>query len=116
MKMITPFQNKVYDLTKNIPKGRVSTYKAIAEKLRTKAYQAVGSALNKNPFGARRVGGKSCQRQHCLVPCHRVVGIKGDLIGFASGLKKKAYLLKKEGIKIKKNKVVDFERFLYKFE
>ena len=68
--------------------------------MKTKAYRAVGTALNKNPFAK--------------VPCHRVVGSNGHLVGFASGLKKKAQLLRKEGIKIKNNKIENFYRFLIK--
>ena len=92
--MITKFQKKVYELCKKVPKGKVTTYKAIAKKMETKAYRAVGAALNKNPFAK--------------VPCHRVVGSNGHLVGFARGLKKKAALLKKEGIKIKNNKIKNF--------
>ena len=100
MKKITKFQNKVYKLCKKVPKGKVTTYKAIAQKMKTKAYRAVGSALNKNPFKK--------------VPCHRVVGSNGHLVGFAHGLKKKAQLLKKEGIKIKKFRVKNFDDVLFK--
>ncbi len=95
------FREKVWDLCRKVPKGRVSSYKIMAEKLGTKAYRAVGNALNKN---------KSKD-----VPCHRIVNSKGELHGFAQGLKAKKTLLEKEGIKIKNNKVVDFEKFLYKF-
>ena len=95
------FSEKVYTLCRKIPKGKVSTYGEIAKKLNSRAYRAVGNALNKN---------KSSE-----VPCHRVVNSKGELHGFATGLKNKAKLLRKEGIKIKNNKVQDFERSLYKF-
>ena len=44
------FSEKVYKLCKKIPKGKISTYKIIANKLNTKAYRAVGNALNKNPY------------------------------------------------------------------
>jgi methylated-DNA-[protein]-cysteine S-methyltransferase len=98
MKKTTKFEKKVYELCKKIPKGRVTTYKAIAKKMGTKAYRAVGTALNKNPFKK--------------VPCHRVVGSNGHLVGFASGLKKKAELLEKEGIKIKKFKIENFDKVL----
>ncbi len=84
-----------------IPEGRVSTYKIMAEKLRTKAYRVVGQALNKNKSNN--------------VPCHRVVNSKGELHGFARGLKAKKRLLEKEGIKIKNNKVIDFKKILYRF-
>lgn len=94
------FNKKVWNLTKKIPRGKVTTYKILAEKLGTRAYRAVGNAMNKN----------SCAP---IVPCHRVVDSKGHLHGYAHGLKKKAELLRKEGIKIKNNKVVDFEKHLF---
>lgn len=95
------FNQKVWDICKKIPKGKVSTYKEIAKALNTKAYRAVGNGLNKNPYAPK-------------VPCHRVVNSKGELHGFAHGLKAKKRLLEKEGIKIKKNKVVNFEKVLYR--
>lgn len=96
------FSQKVYKLTKKIPKGKVTTYKIIAEKLKTKAYRAVGNALNKNPHSP-------------IVPCHRVVGSNGDLSGFAHGLGKKKEMLIKERIKIKGHKVDNLENFLFRF-
>ena len=103
---ITQFQKKVYELCKKVPKGKVTTYKAIAEKMGTKAYRAVGTAMNKNPYGILRCKGKR------MVPCHRVVGSNGHLVGFAHGLKKKAELLRKEGINIKNNRIEDFDNVL----
>ena len=103
------FHQKVYGLCKKIPKGKVTTYKILAEKLGTKAYRAVGNAMNKNPYGILSCKGKN------MVPCHRVVSSSGHLHGFAHGLKKKAELLEKEGIKVVKDKVVDFEKVLFKF-
>ena len=101
--MVTPFQSKVYALCSRIPKGRVTTYKILAEKLKTKAYRAVGQALNKNPFAPR-------------VPCHRVIAHNGTLGGFAQGLAAKKRLLDKEGIIIKNNRVVHFDETCYTFE
>jgi len=98
----TKFQSKVYHVCSKIPKGKVSTYKEIASALDTKAYQAVGTALNKNPFAPK-------------VPCHRVVSTNGDLGGFAHGPKEKIKLLEKEGIKIRKNKVLNFKEIVHKF-
>jgi len=94
------FSKKVYGLCKKIPKGRVSTYKEIAEALNCKAYRAVGNALNKNPYAP-------------IVPCHRVINSNGFIGGFASGTKNKIVLLKKEGIKIKNGKVENFEEVFY---
>lgn len=90
--MPTRFQERVYKYCKRIPRGNVSSYKAIARAMNTKAYRAVGTALNKNPYAPN-------------IPCHRVINSDGRLGGFASGLKKKIELLKKEGVKIKNNKI-----------
>ena len=95
------FAERVYAVTKKIPKGKVSTYRDIAHALKSKAYRAVGSALNKNPYAPR-------------VPCHRVVNASGFIGGFASGSKKKVRLLRQEGIIITNNKI-DLSRFKCKF-
>ena len=100
--MVTPFQSKVYALCSRIPKGRVTTYKILAEKLKTKAYRAVGQALNKNPFAPR-------------VPCHRVVAHNGTLGGFAHGSKEKERLLTQEGVRVKTHSIVDFHKTMYTF-
>src|SRR5688572_8467963 len=87
---ITPqmsFNQKVWAITARIPRGRVITYGDIARILGTRAYRAVGNALNKNPYSPK-------------VPCHRVVGATGQLTGFAGGLAKKQRMLKSEGIEI----------------
>jgi len=91
------FSEKVYKVASKIPYGRVSSYKEIAKSLNCKAYQAVGNAMNKNPYWPK-------------VPCHRVVKSNGFVGGFASGTKKKIELLEKEGIIIKDKKIVDFEK------
>ena len=109
MGKISKFCQKVYWLCRKVPRGRVTTYKILAEKLGTKAYRAVGATMNKNPYGIL-----SCRCKN-MVPCHRVVSSSGHLHGFAHGLKKKAELLEKEGIKVVKDKVVDFEKVLFKF-
>ena len=103
------FNKKVYSLLKKVPKGKVTTYKILAEALGTRAYRAVGNAMNKNPYGILNCKGKR------IVPCHRVVDSKGHLHGFAHGLKKKAELLEKEGIKIKNNQIVEFGKVLFRF-
>lgn len=105
----TSFNGRCYALLRKVPKGKVTTYKALAEALGTKAYRAVGNAMNKNPFGILNCKGSK------MAPCHRVVGSNGHLHGFAHGLKKKAELLRKEGIKIKNNKIADFEKVLFEF-
>ena len=94
------FSDKVYDVTKKIPKGYVSTYGEIARALGCKAYRAVGNALKNNPYAP-------------IVPCHRVISSDGSLGGFASGPKKKIKLLEKEGIEIKDNKL-DLKKYFFR--
>ncbi|HJZ19088.1 MAG TPA: MGMT family protein [Candidatus Nanoarchaeia archaeon] len=98
------FNEQCYEILRKVPKGKVTTYKAIAEKLNSKAYRQVGRAMNKNPCGFLSGGN---------VPCHRVVGSNGKLVGFAHGLKKKEEMLKEEGVSIINGKV-DLDK--YKFE
>jgi len=93
------FQEKVYILIKQIPRGKVSTYKEIGNKLNSKAYRAVGSALNKN--------------QDKSVPCHRVINSNGFVGNFNKGIIEKIKLLTKEGIKIN-NRQIDLKRYIYK--
>ncbi|MCX6711448.1 MAG: MGMT family protein [Candidatus Woesearchaeota archaeon] len=95
------FSEKVYKITKKIPRGRVSTYGEIAHALNTKAYRAVGSALNKNPYAP-------------IVPCHRVVNSDGKIGGFADGTNKKIKMLEKEGIKVKNNRIVNFDKKFFR--
>jgi methylated-DNA-[protein]-cysteine S-methyltransferase len=110
------FQDKVLNLCKKIPKGRVTTYKQIGRKLGGKGqiYRAVGKALHDNKCGAwGRAGGDSCRRQQTTIPCHRVVSSDGSIGGYSKGVKKKIALLKKEGVEVKKGKIVDFKKKLF---
>lgn len=86
------FNQKVWALCARVPRGKVTTYGEIAHKLGTRAYRAVGNALHNNPYAP-------------TVPCHRVVGSKGDLTGFASGLRKKQQLLEAEGIAVESGRL-----------
>ncbi len=94
--MITAFESRVYECCKMVPKGKVTTYKAIAQALGHQGYRAVGNALNKNPFSH--------------VPCHRVVCANGRVGGFAHGVGKKVEMLRKEGVEVNNGTIVDFER------
>jgi methylated-DNA-[protein]-cysteine S-methyltransferase len=99
---ITPkmgFNERVWALTARVPKGRVTTYGHIARALGTRAFRAVGNALNRNPFAPD-------------VPCHRVVGTTGDLTGFAGGLVAKKKILEREGVAVMDGRV-DLERHLF---
>lgn len=80
----TPFQLAVWKELQNIPYGKTTSYKEIAQKInKPKACRAVGMANNKNPLPI-------------IIPCHRVIGSNGKLIGYAGGLKLKNYLLELE--------------------
>lgn len=100
------FAERCYKILRKVPKGKVTTYKAIAEKLRTKAYRQVGRVMNKNPHSFFHGGN---------VPCHRVIGSNGKLVGFAHGLRKKAEMLKSEGIEIKNGKI-NLKKYGFEFK
>jgi methylated-DNA-[protein]-cysteine S-methyltransferase len=69
------------------------TYKSVARAIGSpRAFRAVGNALNKSPGMP-------------AVPCHRVICFDGSVGGYAKGVKKKVEVLKKEGVKIKNNKI-----------
>lgn len=77
----TPFQLKVWQALEEIPYGETLTYKQIAEKIgQPKSVRAVGGAIHKNPIAI-------------IVPCHRVIGSNGEMIGYAYGVEKKSWLL-----------------------
>lgn len=113
------FNEQCYKLLKKVPKGKVTTYKDIAEALGTRAYRAVGNAMNQNPYAFKIEDVKRAKNKEFLstpqVPCHRVVNANGNVGGFASGIKKKIQMLKQEGIQVNDNKIVDFEKIRYKF-
>ncbi|MFC1698025.1 MGMT family protein [Nanoarchaeota archaeon] len=96
------FQDKVLNLVKKIPKGKVTTYKEIGNALGGKGqiYRAVGRALNQNSTPIK-------------IPCHRVISSDGTLGGYNQGIKKKIQLLKSENIEIKDNKIN--KKYLFKF-
>jgi methylated-DNA-[protein]-cysteine S-methyltransferase len=86
MKKYPKFYQKVWLACAKIPKGKVKTYGEIAKTIGSpKAARAVGQALAKNPFAP-------------YVPCHRVVGSTGKMVGFSApgGIKTKLEMLKKE--------------------
>ena len=80
----TAFQQKVWQMLLEIPYGETATYGDLARKLgKTMSAQAVGQAVGKNPIAI-------------VIPCHRVVGGKGQLTGYAWGVEKKKWLLNLE--------------------
>ena len=79
------FEHRVWNALRQIPYGTTTTYGALAKLLGDKhATRAVGLANGKNPIPI-------------IVPCHRVVGSKGELTGFGGGLETKRWLLEHEG-------------------
>ena len=80
----TEFQQKVWKALKEIPYGETRTYQDIAVAIgNEKACRAVGLANNRNPISI-------------IIPCHRVIGKDGSLVGYGGGLPIKDYLLKLE--------------------
>ena len=93
---------KVYELLNQIPKGKITTYKEIANKLGIKGYRAIGQIVGANPNAPQ-------------VPCHRVVRSDGSLGGYAFGIEKKIEILALEGVMVDEDRIVDFEKKFYRF-
>ena len=83
----TPFRKNVYDTLLTIPYGTTTTYGEIASQISKKkmSAQAVGNAIGHNPISI-------------IIPCHRVIGKDGSLVGYAAGLERKKRLLQLENI------------------
>lgn len=80
----TIFQEKVWQLLTTIPFGETVSYKTIAERIQApKSVRAVGLANGKNPISI-------------IIPCHRVIGVNGKLVGYGGGLPRKQWLLAHE--------------------
>lgn len=83
----TEFQKKVWTELTKIPYGETRTYKQIAQAIgNEKACRAVGLANNKNPIPI-------------IIPCHRVIGANGKLVGYGLGIEMKESLLELEGFR-----------------
>jgi methylated-DNA-[protein]-cysteine S-methyltransferase len=98
----TDFEALVYQLVRTIPKGKVSTYGAVAKRAGRGTARSVGTALARNPFAPE-------------VPCHRVVRADGSLGGFngeteGPEMLKKTRLLKAEGVEVRSG-LIDLSRF-----
>lgn len=87
----TDFQKAIWKMMLDIPYGKTTTYKELAEKyanshgIKSMSSQAVGNAVGRNPILV-------------VIPCHRVLGTSGSLTGFAAGLDRKISLLELEKI------------------
>jgi len=81
----TEFQQQVWQRLQTVPYGRTASYQDIARGIgRPAAVRAVGAANGRNPVAI-------------IVPCHRIIGKNGQLVGYGSGLWRKEWLLKHEG-------------------
>ncbi|MFA9458470.1 methylated-DNA--[protein]-cysteine S-methyltransferase [Halalkalibacter sp. AB-rgal2] len=81
----TPFQKKVWSALTQIRYGETVSYKEIAERIGApRAVRAIGGANNQNPIPI-------------VIPCHRVIGSNGNMVGYGGGLDKKERLLSLEG-------------------
>ena len=86
MTKTTPFREAVWEILLTIPYGKTMTYGEIAGRIANEkgisrmSAQAVGGAVGHNPISL-------------IIPCHRVVGTKGSLTGYAGGIDKKVQLL-----------------------
>ena len=100
-KIVEEFRSYFYDIVKQIPEGKVTTYGVLAEALGDKiASRAVGKMLNENPTPI-------------IVPCHRVVMSTGKIGGFGMGVEKKKELLDGEGIIVKRGRIKNFDKVLF---
>jgi methylated-DNA-[protein]-cysteine S-methyltransferase len=85
LRATTAFTHRVLDELARVPYGRTATYGELASRAgRPQAARAVGMVMNRNPIPI-------------VLPCHRVVGASGDLVGYAGGLERKIQLLRLEG-------------------
>ena len=92
----TEFQQKVWEVLKQIPYGKTFSYKQQAEKLhQPEAVRAVASANGMN-------------RVSIIIPCHRVIGSDGSLTGYGGGLARKRWLLEHELSQVSKQVPIDF--------
>ena len=81
----TPFQKQVWEALLEIPYGKTISYSQLAIQLgNLKTIRAVGLANGQNPIAI-------------IIPCHRVIGKDGSLVGYGGGLENKVWLLRHEG-------------------
>lgn len=80
----TDFQRKIWQMLLDVPYGTTASYADLAQQYGDmKAIRAVGSANGSNPIAI-------------IIPCHRIIGSSGKLVGYAGGLPRKSWLLQHE--------------------
>lgn len=90
-----------YYLVRQIPKGRVSTYGAVAKALGDKKYaRAVGTFMHNNPDADS-------------MPCFKIVKSDGNLGGFGLGINDKIRRLKNDGVAVKNGRIIDFDTVFF---
>ena len=102
VKVNSNIAEKCYHLLIEIPKGKVTSYKIIANKLNVNSYRYIGKILGQN-------------KNAPYIPCHRVVMSNGYIGGYIFGVNNKIKLLKEEGIEIFNGRIKNFKQNLYQF-
>ncbi|WP_028400006.1 methylated-DNA--[protein]-cysteine S-methyltransferase [Ectobacillus panaciterrae] len=88
----TSFQQKVWKALTTVPFGKTASYLDMANEVgNPQSVRAIGGANSRNPISI-------------IVPCHRIIGKNGTLVGYEGGLWRKEWLLRHEGIKIKEKR------------
>ncbi len=105
--MPTAFQQRVYDAVRLVPRGRVATYRQVADAVGCGCCRAIGQALKRNPCAPH-------------VPCHRVIATDLTLGGFngrrnGPALLRKQRLLAEEGVVFRAGKLAD-RHLLHRFD
>ena len=96
-------EDKVYKKLLEVPSGKIITYGELARSVGLKNGQRkIGQIMKNNSFPV-------------IIPCHRVVKSDGTIGGYAFGIERKANMLSKEGIKISRGKILDFENRIFSF-
>ena len=93
----------VYEKLLQVPKGKITTYGDLARSVGLENGQcAIGQIMNRNKFPG-------------IIPCHRVIMSDGKIGGYAYGKKIKANMLRKEGLEVNGQKIINFEEKRYRF-
>jgi methylated-DNA-[protein]-cysteine S-methyltransferase len=100
---LNDLDKRVYKKLLRVPRGKVTTYGELARAVGLENGQRViGQIMNRNPFPA-------------IIPCHRVVKSDGKVGGYYYGYKVKTKMLSDEGITVKKGKIQDWEKSVFRF-